>query len=133
MPTGIHTRSQRKLKPEPTKSREELRREKQRLEQSEPEKVQRQKLMASVADVRGKPPSKTKITAPPIVTDFMTTIEAAAYLRMSRQFLECARWRGDGSGPPYLKVGKSVRYRRSALDVWMSAHDHPGDKPGTMR
>ena len=122
MSTAIHTSSQRKPKPE-----------KQRLEQSEPKKVQRQKLMASVADVRGKPPSKTKITAPPIVTDFMTTIEAAAYLRMSRQFLECARWRGDGSGPPYLKVGKSVRYRRSALDVWMSAHDHPADKPGTVR
>jgi len=63
----------------------------------------------------------------------VTTIEAAAYLRMSRQFLECARYRGDGSGPPYLKVGKSVRYRRSALDVWMSAHDHPADKPGRVR
>ena len=68
MSTAIHTSSQRKPKPEPTSRRS--RREKQRLEQSEPKKVQRQKLMASVADVRGKPPSKTKITAPPIVTDF---------------------------------------------------------------
>ena len=108
-----------------------MRREKQRLE-SEPKKVQRQKL-ASVARAVRKPPSKVKITASPIVTDYMTTQEAAAYLKLSRQFLEGARYRSDGSGPSYIKVGKSVRYRQSALDVWMSAHDHPADKLGTVR
>jgi hypothetical protein len=60
-------------------------------------------LMASLADVKGKPPSKVKISAPPVVTEYMTTHEAAAYLKLSRQFLEGARYRGDGSGPPFME------------------------------
>ena len=60
---------------------------------------------------------------------YMTTEEAAAYLKLSRQYLEAARYRGDGSGPPYVKLERAVRYRRSVLDAWMSAHDHSPDKP----
>ena len=128
MPIGIHTSASRKPKPELAKSREELRREKQRLE-SEPRKLQRQKLMASVADAGGKPPSKLNISAPIAASEYLTTREAAAYLKLSRQFLEGARYRGDGSGPGYIKLGRAVRYRRSVLDAWMSAHDHSPDKP----
>jgi predicted DNA-binding transcriptional regulator AlpA len=60
---------------------------------------------------------------------YLTTAEAATYLKLSRQSLEAARYRADGSGPPYIKLTRSVRYRRSTLDAWMSAHDHPPDKP----
>jgi Helix-turn-helix domain len=77
------------------------------------------KLLATVA----------KVSAPIIDTDYMTTREAAAYLKLSRQFLEGARYRGDGSGPAYIKLERSVRYRRSVLDRWMDAHDHSPDKP----
>ena len=80
-----------------------------------------------------KPPSKLKISAPPVVTEYMTTQEAAAYLKCLGNFSKARAIAADGSGPPYIKVGKSVRYRRSALDVWMSAHDHPADKLGTVR
>ena len=128
------------------RSREEERREKQRLETAESKKVQRERLMASVAAaeasqkrIRGKgklkkrklkPPNiAARISAPIVATDYMTTIEAAAYLKLSRQFLEAARYRGDGSGPPYIKLDRAVRYRRSVLDQWMTAHDHPPDKP----
>jgi predicted DNA-binding transcriptional regulator AlpA len=128
MSTAVHTSASRKPKPAPAKSREELRREEQRLT-AEPRKVQRQKLMARVADAGSKPPSKVKITAPPIVTEYMTTQEVAAYLKLSRQFLEGARYRGDGSGPDYIKLGRAVRYRRSVLDAWMSANIHPSDTP----
>jgi hypothetical protein len=65
-------------------------------------------------------------------TDFgvyLTTVEAAKYLNLSRQFLEAARYRADGTGPPYIKLERAVRYRRSALDAWMTAHDHSPDKP----
>jgi excisionase family DNA binding protein len=62
-------------------------------------------------------------------TEYLTTIEAAAYLKLSRQFLEVARHRGDGSGPRFIKLARAVRYRRSALDAWMAAHDHAADKP----
>jgi excisionase family DNA binding protein len=70
-----------------------------------------------------------KVDAPIVDTDYMTTREAAAYLRLSRQFLEAARYRGDGSGPPYIKIGRSVRYRKTVLDSWMSAHDHSPSEP----
>jgi hypothetical protein len=73
--------------------------------------------------------NKTKITSPIIASDYLTTREAAAYLKLSRQFLGGARYRGDGSGPAYIKLERAVRYRRSVLDAWMSAHDHSPDKP----
>ncbi len=40
---------------------------------------------------------------------FLTTAEAADYLRLSRQFLEIARHRGNG--PPYIKLSRAVRYQ----------------------
>ena len=55
----------------------------------------------------------------PLASDsaYLTTSEAANYLRMSKQFLEIARHRGDG--PPYIKLGRAVRYYRPSLDQWM--------------
>jgi Helix-turn-helix domain len=70
-----------------------------------------------------------KISAPIAASEYLTTREAAAYLKLSRQFLEGARYRGDGSGPAYIKLERAVRYRRNVLDAWMSAHDHSPDKP----
>jgi predicted DNA-binding transcriptional regulator AlpA len=60
---------------------------------------------------------------------YLTTAEAARYLKLSRQFLEAARYRADGTGPPFIKLERAVRYRRSELDAWMTAHDHSPDKP----
>ena len=114
-------------------SREELRRERQR--QAESKKTARATLMTAVADARGIPPSsdqdKVKVTikGPIVETDVMTTREAAAYLKLSRQFLEGARHRGDGSGPDYLKWGRSVRYHRAQLDAWIAKSVHPADEP----
>ena len=93
--------------------------------------------MATVAELPRKrrakippPQQKTSSASSTVVyTDFMTTREAAAYLKLSRQFLEGARYRGDGSGPAYIKVGRAVRYRRSVLDLWMDAHDRSPDEP----
>jgi predicted DNA-binding transcriptional regulator AlpA len=28
-------------------------------------------------------------------------------------------WRRNGQGPEYIKIGKNVRYRRSAIDEWL--------------
>jgi Helix-turn-helix domain len=62
---------------------------------------------------------------PPNVTGtYLTTAESASYLKLSRQFLEGARYRADGSGPPFIKLARAVRYRKTALDAWMAAHDH---------
>lgn len=54
------------------------------------------------------------------ITEYLSTPEAARYLHVSRFFLEASRCRGDG--PPFCKVGKSVRYRRNDLDEFMRAH-----------
>ena len=76
------------------------------------------------------PAAKIKISAPVVVpSEYLTTQQAAAYLNLCRQYLEAARYRGDGSGPAYVKLERAVRYRRSVLDAWMSAHDHSPDKP----
>jgi hypothetical protein len=75
------------------------------------------------------PHPRYKITAPVVDSPYMTTTEAAAYLKVSRQFLEGSRYRGDGSGPDYIRLGRSVRYMRSVLDAWMLKNAHAADKP----
>ena len=55
---------------------------------------------------------------------FLTTVEAAKLLRISRRTLE--RMRVDGTGPRYLKVGPGKRsrvlYRQSELLTWLEQH-----------
>ncbi len=84
---------------------------------------------ASAAKNGTKIAASVAISASIVDSPYFTTGEAAAYIKMSRQFLEAARYRADGSGPPYIKVGRSVRYRKPALDKWMSAHDRSPDEP----
>ena len=47
----------------------------------------------------------------------------AEYIGMSRSFLRQGRMNGDRDGrtptPPYLKIGRSVRYLKSDLDIWL--------------
>ena len=42
--------------------------------------------------------------------------EAAAFLKVSLSWLAKARMRGDG--PPYIRVGRSIRYAETALIQW---------------
>ncbi len=49
----------------------------------------------------------------------LTTIEVAALLRVSASWLAKARMRGDG--PPYIKVGRSIRYSEAAIHQWMKS------------
>jgi len=55
---------------------------------------------------------------PPIIV-LLTAKEAAKLLKVSLSWLAKARMRGDG--PPYLKVGRSVRYPETALIQWMKS------------
>ena len=48
---------------------------------------------------------------------YLDTKGAAAYLKLSPSFLNQSRVRGDG--PPFRKLGHSVRYKRDDLDLWM--------------
>jgi excisionase family DNA binding protein len=47
----------------------------------------------------------------------MTEKEAARFLSMSYRTLQS--WRSAGAGPSYFKLGRSIRYRRSDLLLWV--------------
>lgn len=48
----------------------------------------------------------------------------AAYLGVS--VLTLADFRCKGAGPDFIKVGASVRYRRSALEAWLETRTRRG-------
>jgi hypothetical protein len=49
----------------------------------------------------------------------LTVKEAAAHLKVSLSWLAKARMRGDG--PPYVCVGRSIRYSELGLNNWTKA------------
>jgi predicted DNA-binding transcriptional regulator AlpA len=53
------------------------------------------------------------------VARLQTPKEAGHFLRVSLSWLAKARMRGDG--PPYIKVGRSIRYAEAALIQWMKS------------
>jgi predicted DNA-binding transcriptional regulator AlpA len=57
----------------------------------------------------------TALISPRTLTEF----EAARYIGMSRSWLAQARMTGDAKAPPFLKIGRAVRYLRSDLDNWL--------------
>lgn len=44
----------------------------------------------------------------------------AAVLRRSQSWCERCRW--DGTGPQYLKIGRSVVYRKRDVTDWIAQH-----------
>ena len=61
--------------------------------------------------------SAQKPAAPAIV--LLTPKEAARVLKVSLSWLAKARMRGDG--PPYIRIGRSIRYTEAALIQWMKS------------
>ncbi len=47
----------------------------------------------------------------------LTARDAANLLRLSPSWLAKARMRGDG--PPYVKLGRSIRYTETGILQWM--------------
>jgi predicted DNA-binding transcriptional regulator AlpA len=51
--------------------------------------------------------------------------ETSEYIGMSRSFLRQSRMEGNRatrtSAPPFLKIGRSVRYLREDLDNWLDS------------
>ena len=47
------------------------------------------------------------------------TKEVAKLTGMSESWFEHQRWLGDTQGPRYLKIGRSVRYKRSDVQDWL--------------
>lgn len=53
------------------------------------------------------------------VQSLATPEQAAAYIGVTRQTL--ARWRVEGGGPAFLKLGGRVRYDLRDLETWINA------------
>ena len=54
-----------------------------------------------------------------IAPAIMRPEDAARFLTLKKQRL--ARLRFEGSGPAFVKVGRSVLYRRDDLEAWLTA------------
>src|SRR5262249_39556827 len=65
--------------------------------------------------MRKTPMDKQQLNIPPL----LTAKEAAVRLRVSLSWLAKARMRGDG--PPYICIGRSIRYAEVALVQWMKS------------
>ena len=54
-----------------------------------------------------------------------TEQETAAYIGMSRSFLRQARMEGQRKNrtlaPPFIKIGRAVRYLKEDLDRWLDS------------
>jgi excisionase family DNA binding protein len=59
---------------------------------------------------------------PAAAIKLLTPKEAAQLLKVSESWLAKARMRGDG--PPFIKIGRAIRYSEAALLQWMRAHQH---------
>jgi helix-turn-helix protein len=59
--------------------------------------------------------------------DLRTPVESAKYLRRAVQTL--AKWRCEGVGPTYYKIGGRVLYLKDDLDSFIAGGrvDHPAD------
>jgi predicted DNA-binding transcriptional regulator AlpA len=62
-------------------------------------------------------PAPQKLGTPTNV--LLTPKETAARLKLSTSWLAKARMRGDG--PPYIRIGRSIRYTEAALLQWMKS------------
>jgi Helix-turn-helix domain len=67
-------------------------------------------------NTRGPVPSVDQAWSP---DDILDTHEAAAYLRLTVSSLN--KMRCTGSGPAFIRMGRSVRYRRRALDLFIDS------------
>lgn len=60
-----------------------------------------------------------------ISTRAFTEKEAAKYIGMSRSFLAQARMTGARRNrtcaPPFIQIGRSIRYLRDDLDTWLTS------------
>lgn len=60
--------------------------------------------------------------------NYFDTRQAAAYLGMSESWLRQRRMTGHLGGqrvaPPFVRLGRSVRYKKSDLEQWVADQTH---------
>jgi len=63
--------------------------------------------------------------------DLLTTEECAAILRLNTKVLY--RWRANGRGPAFCKIGRLIFYRRAAIVAFIRAAERPALSTTTKR
>lgn len=53
-----------------------------------------------------------------------TTDDLSAFLSIPKPTLE--KWRHQGDGPAYIRLGKHVRYRSEDVEAWLAAQQRGG-------
>lgn len=53
-------------------------------------------------------------------TEYLDEKALCALLGISS--VTATKWRAKGKGPPFIKLGRLVRYRRSDVDAWLRAN-----------
>lgn len=76
--------------------------------------------------IKPAPPKAQLKRAPPdretrILSDQMKHTEVAAQLGISPRTLD--RWAALGEGPPRIKVGRQIFYRRASVRAWLEARE----------
>ncbi len=80
---------------------------------------QREERMANETDSPAKDHSPRTVGSP-----LLKDPEVAHYIGMSESWLRQSRMRGNPEAPPYIKIGKSVRYLKADLDDWLDRLRH---------
>ena len=55
-----------------------------------------------------------------------TPAQLVTYLGVDLTIKTLANWRSSGYGPPFVKVGTSVLYRRASVDRWLDSMEKLG-------
>lgn len=56
------------------------------------------------------------------MTGYFNARELAQHLGISMPTVQ--RWRKEGKGPPYIKIGQIIRYEKQAVEAWLDKQSH---------
>ncbi len=62
---------------------------------------------------------------PGLLSDWINREDLAEQLSVTTDTL--ARWATQGSGPPRIRIGRRVLYRRSSVEKWLVAMEMGGE------
>jgi len=65
-----------------------------------------------------------KTNKPGLLSDWINREDLAQQLSVTTDTL--ARWATQGSGPPRIRIGRRVLYRRSSVEKWLSEMEMGG-------
>src|SRR5262245_1308191 len=70
-------------------------------------------------------------TSGPVLEGLITEAETARELNRCARTLK--RWRSARTGPPFIRIGTEVYYRREAVRAWVLAQERPQVRAGRSR